>query len=131
MHTSKKERYNDKQVTVPEIWPGQKWRKKKKKKKMNVDDSIKHPLRGSLITILTLPSPSECTGSPLSNRWYQQRRSILKHLTKSITNQDIVLYSYLEKKIIIYIKHPFTFTQIVLLCPPFFYKNKTLFPKYM
>ena len=35
-------------VAVPEIWAGQN-RGGKKKKKMNIDKTIKHPLRGSLI----------------------------------------------------------------------------------
>ena len=45
-------------VTVPEIWARQnrggkkkKKEKRKKEKKMNVDNPIKHPLRGSLIML--------------------------------------------------------------------------------
>ena len=35
-------------MTVPEIWPGQDRGGKKKKKKMNSRNLIKHPLQGSL-----------------------------------------------------------------------------------
>ena len=46
---------------------GKKRKKKRKKKKMNVDDFIKHPLRGSLIMIIILIT-RQVLGRPVCDR---------------------------------------------------------------